>query len=55
MFKSSDQSTRKKKKVRKFLFIKWLAAKIRLWFFKNAIQLQLSTKLKAKINFRFKR
>ena len=30
--------------MRKFVFIKWLAAKVRLSFFKNTIQLKLYTK-----------
>ena len=49
-FKSSVKSVNKKQKVRRFVFIKWLAAKVRLCFFKNTIQ-QLSTKYKAKVNF----
>ena len=44
VFKSSVKSVKLKKKVRKFVFIKWLAARVRLCFFKNTIQLQLSTK-----------
>ena len=34
-----------------FVFIKWLAAKVRLAFFKNTIQQQLYTKYTAKVNF----
>ena len=41
----------KGKKVRKIVFITWLAAKIRLSFFKNTVQLQLSTNYTAKVNF----
>ena len=37
--------------MRKFVFITLLAAKVRLCFFKNAIQQQLSTKFTAKVNF----
>ena len=46
----SNQQT-KKKQVRKFVFIKLLAGKVRLCFFKNTVQLQLSTKYKTKISF----
>ena len=37
--------------MRKFVFITLLAAKVRLCFFKNATQQQLSTKYTAKVNF----
>ena len=50
-FKSSVKSVNKKQKMRKFVFIKWLAVKVCLCFFKNTIQLQLSTKYNAKVNF----
>ena len=50
-FKSSFKSLNYKQKVRKSVFTKWLPAKVCLTFFKNTIQLQLSTKYTAKINF----
>ena len=50
-FKSSVKSLNFNTKVRKFVFIKWLTAKVRLCFFKYRIELQLSTKFKTKINF----
>ena len=50
-FKSSVKSVNWKKQVRKFAFVKWLAAKVRLCFFKNTIQLRLSEKYKTKIYF----
>ena len=40
-----------KQKVRTFVIIKCLAAKVQLCFFKYTIQQQLSTKYTAKINF----
>ena len=49
--KSSVKSVNCKQKVRKVVFIKWLAAKVPHCFFKNTIQLPLSTKYTAKINF----
>ena len=51
VFKFSVKSVNWNQKLKKFVFIKWLAAKGRLAFFKNAIQQQLSTKYTAKINF----
>ena len=47
-FKPSVKNLNWKQKVKKFVFIKWLAAKIRICFFKNTIQLQLPRKYTAK-------
>ena len=51
VLKFQVKSVNKNQKLRKFVFIKGLAAKVRLAVFKNAIQQQLSTKYTAKINF----